>query len=343
MSEPPKPVRPPTIIDVAKRAGVSKSTVSNVIRRHKTISQDTIARVQTAIDALGFRPNILAQHLVQQRSNVIGVVIGDLANPFFSEMAKQVEYHASLHGFRVMFCDTQINERLELDGLRSLLDYRVAGLMFLAYSGDEESRAIVLEARVPAIFVGCSSDWGDVISADNEKGGYLATSHLIGLGHRRIAYVADPTIEDTADRARRTGYANAMKRAGLAKAVYHWRGSDGRTLREMPIEELLTGANRATGIFSANDLGAIALLDCADRLAIAVPKELSIVGFDDITLAKLQRINLTTMAQPKEVMARLGIETLATRIAAKVNPGLVYRTVDCELVIRGSTARPPRR
>jgi len=311
-----------------------------VIREAKGIAPATVARVRQAIDELGYRPNVLARQLVQQRTNVLGVVIGDLANPFFSEMAKQVERYASEHGYRVMFCNTQIDHRIELEGLRGLLDYRVAGIIFLAYAGDEESARIVAESRVPAIFVTCTADWGDVVTPDDEKGGRIATEHLLTLGHKRIAYIADPSVEDAADQARQAGYRRAMAKAGLPVAVYHWQGSDGKSLKETSVEKVLLGKDRVTAVFSSNDLGAIELLDCADRLGVAVPLDLSVVGFDDVMLASLRRINLTTVAQPKEMMARIAVATLSSRIKGELSGGHLRQIVDCSLVVRGSTAPP---
>lgn len=334
------PVKPATILDVARLAKVSKSTVSNVIREAKGIAPDTIARVRQAIDELGYRPNVLARQLVQQRTNVLGVVIGDLANPFFSEMAKQVERYASEHGYQVMFCNTQIDHKLELEGLRGLLDYRIAGLVFLAYAGDEESARLVADSRVPAIFVTCTADWGDVVTPDDEKGGRIATEHLISLGHRRIAYIADPSVEDAADQARQAGYRRAMAKADLSVAVYHWQGADGKTLKETAIENVLLGKERVTAVFSSNDLGAIELLDCADRLGVNVPGDLSVVGFDDVMLASLRRINLTTVAQPKDMMARIAVSTLSSRIRGELKGGHLRQIVDCSLITRGSTAPP---
>lgn len=332
--------KPATILDVAKLAKVSKSTVSNVIRGATGIAPATKENVFKAIDRLGYRPNLLARQMVQQRTNVLGVVIGDLANPFYAEMAKHIERHASAAGYGVMFCDTQIDELRELAGLRSLLDYRVAGLVFLAYAGDSDSEALVKNSRTPSVFVTCMADWGDVVSADDEKGGRLATQHLLDLGHKRIAYIADPSIEDAADQARAVGYRACMAASGLADAIYHWQGAEGRTLRELPIANLLSGDKRVTALFSANDLGAIEILDCADQLGIEVPRDLSIVGYDDIMLAGLRRINLTTVRQPMETLARVAIETLKSRIAGELPSALVRQTVDCSLIVRGSTARP---
>jgi DNA-binding LacI/PurR family transcriptional regulator len=342
MDRPPPPARPPTILDVARRAGVSKSTVSNVIRGIRSITPKTRARVTKAIDELGYRPNVLARQLVQQRTTIFGVVIGDLANPFYAEMAKQIERYASARGYRMMFCNTQGDEEAEVAGLESLLEQRVAGIIFLAYSGASERSRTVVEGQVPVVFLTCSADWGDVVSSDDERGARLATQHLIELGHRRIAYFADPIVEDATDRARQGGYRKTMETAGLSPAIFHWQRAQDRLVREAPIEQVLKGVKRPTALVSSNDLGAIDLLDCADRLGIRVPQDLSVVGFDNVMLAGLARINLTTVAQPKEMLARLAVNTLASRVEGELQGGHVRQIVGCELVLRGSAARPPR-
>ena len=323
--------KPATILDVARLARVSKSTVSNVIRGAGVIAPTTKERVRQAIDALGYRPNLIARQMVQQRTSLIGVVIGDLANPFYSEMAKAVEWHATKRGYRVMICNTQIDERRELAGLRSLLDYRVAGLIMLAYAGDAESRQLVTEARVPTVFVTCTADWGDVVSTDDEKGGRLATEHLIGLGHKRIAYVGDSSVEDAADHARAAGYRKAMSAAGLRPAIHHWR--------EVSLEALLSGRARISGVVSSNDLGAIEILDTADRLGIRIPDDLSVVGYDDIIIASLRRISLTTIAQPKDELARSALDFLHDRVTGEARGKPKRAIVECRLVVRGTTAR----
>jgi Transcriptional regulators len=342
MALPPEPAKPPTILDVARRAGVSKSTVSNVVRGVRSITPETHLKVTRAIEELGYRPNILARQMVHQRTTIFGVVVGDLANPFYAEMAKQIERSAAARGYRVMFCNTQGEEAAEIAGLEGLLEQRVAGIIFLAYAGGSTRPRALLEGRVPAVFVTCSAEWGDVVSADDARGARLATEHLIGLGHERIAYCADPIVEDATDRARQAGYRQTMEGAGLTPMVFHWERAEERLLREAPVEQILTGPGRPTAFVSSNDLGAIDLLDCADRLAIPVPRKLSVVGFDDVMMAGLARINLTTIAQPKEMLARLAVDTLASRSEGQLTGDPIRQTVSCRLIIRGSTARPPK-
>ncbi|HSS94233.1 MAG TPA: LacI family DNA-binding transcriptional regulator [Candidatus Dormibacteraeota bacterium] len=329
-----------TILDVAAAAGVSKSTVSNVIRGEVAVAPDTRARVQEAIEQLGYRPNVLARQLVQQRTTTLGVVVGDLGNPFYAEMAKHIEGAASAHGYRAMFCNTQGDEETELSGLESLMEYRAAGVLFLSQPADRERARSIVSRRAPAVFVSCSADWGDVVSADDDAGAEMATEHLVELGHRRIAYFADPTVEDAADHDRQRGYRRVMERSGLPPAVFHWQRRPGDLLRQRRDEQVAQLVrDRFTAVFSSNDYGAIELLECADRLGVRVPDDLAVVGFDDVVMSGLARIGLTTVRQPQMELAGIAVEMLAGRINGEIEGPPQRRTLEVELVIRGSSAR----
>lgn len=338
--------RHPTILDVARAVGVSKSTVSNVVRGLPGATPATRARVLEAVAQLGYRPNIVARQLVQQRTNVLGVVVGDLANPFYADMAKLIERSAAAQGFRVMFCNTQVVEELEVTGVESLLEYQVAGVVFLSYLARSDRVRELVDGRVPVVFVTCPAEWGDVVAGDDSHGARLATEHLLGLGHRRIAYFADPVVEDPSDREREASYARSMRDAGARPEVLRWLSAPDRVTRdgkEQRLDDVLLGSEGPTAIFAANDLTAIEVLDAADRLGIAVPGELSVIGFDDLALASLARINLTTIAQPRDAMARLAVEAIAARIRGERTGPRIRHIVDLSLVVRGSAAPPDGR
>jgi LacI family transcriptional regulator len=185
------------------------------------------------------------------------------------------------------------------------------------------------------------ADWCDAVSADDEAGGELATQHLVDLGHKRIAYFADPLVEDAADRARRAGYQRVMRRAGLRPDVFHWDQPPDQMpaeVRDRQVERILR--NHTTAAFSSNDYGAIELLDSADRLGVRVPQDLSVVGFDDVVLAGLARINLTTLRQPQPQLASRALHLLAGRISGELRGAPRRETLGIELVVRGSTGPP---
>ncbi len=333
--------RSPTILDVASRAGVSKSTVSNVIRGVVGVSADTRGKVDAAIKHLGYRPNILARQLVQQRTNILGVVVGDLANPFYAEMTKSVERHAAARGYTAMFCNTEGDSASELAGIEMLLAQRVAGIVFLYFSGDSRTMRETLQHRVPAVFLSCHEDWGDVVAVDDELGGRLATRHLIERGHRRLAFLSIPELSDSSDQARYVGCLSEARAAGASVTRISWSPAhdhaeiDGRA---GDLRDAFAGDEQITGVFASNDLAAVDLMEFADRVGLRVPQDLSIVGFDDVPMAALARIALTTVAQPRDELARRGISTIIERIEGKVSGRPTTSLVGVKLVLRGSTA-----
>lgn len=336
--------RQPTILDVASHAGVSKSTVSNVVRDLPGVSAATRERVRAAIDELGYRPNVLARQLVQQRTSIIGVVVGDLANPFFAEMAKSVERYAAARGYTAMFCNTEGDSQSEVAGVETLLEYRVAGIVFLAFSGDSRTMQETLEHQVPVVFVSCSAAWGDVVTVDDNRGAQMGTNHLIVAGHKKIAYLSIPELEDQSDAARYEGYMEALRGAGLGPPTrISWSPpSDHADVGAVNcrLAEVFTGSERATAVFASNDVAAISLQEFADRVNLRVPQDVSIVGFDDVPMAGLARIALTTVAQPRDELAKLGIDTIADRIEHKLKGPPRTTLVDVTLVARRSTAPP---
>ena len=191
---PRQPRRPPTIFDVAAEAGVSKSTVSNVVRGVEEVSANTRERVLAAIERLNYKPNTIARQFVQQRTTMLGVLLGDLSNPYYAQMAQVVERQHSA-GYTTMFCNIEGAQEIATAGVESLLGHRVAGIVFLAYVPPSEATSCLQEAGVPIVFLGLSESWGDSVGPQDKAGGRLATNHLLELGHRRIAYVRTPLVE----------------------------------------------------------------------------------------------------------------------------------------------------
>jgi DNA-binding LacI/PurR family transcriptional regulator len=324
---------------VAKAAGVSKSTVSNVMHGTGRFTPATAAEVTKAIKRLGFRPNVHARQLVQQKSTTLGVVVGALDNPIYAELVMQFELEAAKHGFHAMFCNTQGEEAAEVAGLGNYLDNRAAGILFVTHPPEWKRARRMIEGRIPMVFVTCESDWGDVVRCDDETGGRIATQHLVDLGHRRIAYFSDP-VDDAANRDRELGYKKVMERSGLRPTLVTWHRDD-KNQRDSQVEAAIRSG--VTAIFTTDDYGAIELLDVADRLGMSVPRDLSVVGFDDLIMSGLARIGLTTVRQPKKLLAEIAVSTLLDRINGRGAMPRVRKRVDVELVIRGSTGQAPRR
>ncbi len=337
----------PTIFDVAAEAGVSKSTVSNVVRGVAEVSDATRERVLEAIERLNYKPNTIARQFVQQRTTMLGVLVGDLSNPYYAHMAQVVERVAFGFGYTTMFVNIEGADEIGVAGVDALLGHRVAGIVCLGFVGRSSDVYSALQrAGVPIVFLGLSEAWGDSVGPQDTKGGRIATEHLISLGHERIAYVRTPLVEVSGDHARHAGYKAAMRAAGLSTLPVHaWTpGADevsiGKSTKSLAAA--LTAPDAPTALFASNDIGAIGLIEAAETAGLTVPDDLSVVGFDDIMLAALHRISLTTVAQPLGFQAGRAVELLLERVE---NPGIPQRhvRVPVELRVRHSTAAPRAR
>jgi LacI family transcriptional regulator len=336
-------VRPATLGDVAQLAGVSMSTVSNVVRGATVVAPRTRRRVQNAIDQLGYRPNALARHLLQGRATTVGIIARDLRNPFFAEMASLVEREVARFGFAAMFCATEGDHEREEQAIRLMLENRVSGLVFLSFLGRPDVIGRKINGEIPAVFIAAQEPWADSVTVDEQRGGEIVARHLIGLGHKRLAFVG-PQEPDRADARRLDGFLRAAADARLQPKVIAWDPPDGPptiggVVRDW--REILLGDDPATGIFAANDFAAVDLLDVADALGVRVPHALSIVGFDDVDMARLRRIDLTTVSQPRDTLVRLGVETLLGRIEQRITGDPHVTLTSVTLKVRGSTAVAP--
>jgi LacI family transcriptional regulator len=335
----------PTIFDVAAAAGVSKSTVSNVVRGVE-VSEATRVRVLGAIERLNYKPNAIARQFVKQRTTMLGVLVGDLSNPYYAQMAQVAERAAFGCGYTTMFCNIEGEENIAVAGVEALLEHRVAGVVFHAFMpGSSPVEDALKRAAVPIVFLGLSEQWGDSVGPQDTQGGRLATEHLLALGHERIAYVRTPLVEPSGDRARYAGYRSAMRKAGkTATTPLVWEPGAhsvraGRVRLELA--DALEQPDAPTALFVSNDIGAIAMIEVCETLGFDVPGKLSIVGFDDIALAGLHRISLTTVAQSLDFQAERAVALLMERIE---NPRIEPRheSVPVALKVRDSTG-PPRR
>lgn len=331
-----------SIRDVAERAGVSVGTVSRVINGNSAVRPVLRSRVETAIRELGYRPNALAQSLRRQRSHTLGLVIPDITNPFFGELAMHIESAAAKSGYSLILCNSMNAREEEEVYVQTLADRRVDGLILVASAG---TRTLPRPRRIPIVLADRELAGADLVASDHRGGAMLAVEHLTGLGHEVIACVAGP--QDLSPAVQRyEGYAAVVTArfgaVGLDLADYVAFGSfDYQTGFEGAMA-LLRRRPRPTAIFASSDQQAIgALRACAD-LGLKVPGDISIVGFDDIPLAQLVKPRLTTVAQPISAIGELAVVRLLERAAALRRPrqrDLLLTT----LKVRDSSAPAPRR
>ena len=324
--------RRPTIVDVAAASGVSKSTVSNVVRGAAGVSADTRSRVLAAVESLGYRPNAAARNLVQRRTNLIGVVVWDLANAFDAELVKRLEQHAAEGGYTTVVASTGGHPELEASRLDALLEQRVDGIALLDFTGDRAVLSRLLAARVPVVMVSCWADYADCVAVDDQAGIGAAVEHLVALGHAHIGYVDQPTMEATTRRGRAEAFERALERHGLP---LRWRFSDGEDF----VGALHEGG--PTALVAATDHIAVRLIERLEAAGLRVPGDISLVGFDGIPVGALARIALTTIAQPADDLARQAVALLLNRIDRGYEAAPEQRRLEPTLVIRGSTAPVP--
>jgi LacI family transcriptional regulator, galactose operon repressor len=333
------------MVDVAREAGRSKSTVSAVIRGEPHITPETRKRVLDAIDKLGYRRNAAARYLARQRSDALGVVVGDFRNPFHAEMAILVEQEAAKRGYTTLLATTGDDEEVQAARIRVLLEHRVAAIIFLAFAGPKRALAQIPKDTA-AVFVGFQTALGPSVSVDEATGTSLVITHLVNLGHTRIGYV---TITGAAERyteqPRLHTYQQVLEQTGLTydeRLVLQVSASDangGPGDAHARLQQYLTRHERPTAIFAASDYTALEIIECADQLGIAIPRDLSLVGFDDIATAGTTRISLTTVAQPFRELAAEGVEAAIARIEGRqAKP----RLLTPQLVVRNSTGPPPK-
>jgi len=336
-----------TIFDVARAAGVSKSTVSNVIRGVDEVSAATRQRVLEAIESLNYTPNGIARQFVRRRTTMIGVLVGDLGNAYHAQLARVVERALFRAGYTAVFCNIEGDEELSIAGVDALLEQRVAGFLLLAsIERTPQLPASLRRTGVPTVIIGLRQEWTDSVGPHDREGGRLATQHLIDLGHRRIGYVRTAMVEASGDRARHAGYKAVLTAAGVEPPPGMWWGQGSDTIRvgraEMPLRDALRGPKAPTAVFVWNDFAAIGLIEACEAAGIAVPRDLSVVGFDDIAVAGLARISLTTVAQPLDFQAEQAVEILLARMDGRAPEKPRHLTVPVELRVRGSTAAPRR-
>uniref|UniRef100_A0A7C3RUU6 LacI family transcriptional regulator n=1 Tax=Dictyoglomus thermophilum TaxID=14 RepID=A0A7C3RUU6_DICTH len=332
-----KKKKAPTSWDVARLAGVSRSTVSFVLNNTPgiKISEETRRRVLEAVKILDYKPNAIARSLAKQKTEAIAFFVLDIANPVFPNMARGIEDVARHNGYTVLLCNTDGKSLRELRYMNLMLERRVDGVIVGALSNEEVSR-LARKKNMPLVILEHPRfSEHDVVYADNIQGSYEAVKYLIELGHTRIAHITiNP--ESIIVRERIEGYKKALEDAkipfdeNLLKIFYD------QVNEEIAINELLSLPIPPTAVFAFSDFMAIQIMKILVKRGIRIPQDMSIVGFDD-TLANLTIPELTTVSQPFYEMGVKAAEVLIERLK---NPDLPIQHIKLptKLVIRESTA-----
>ena len=329
-----------TIKQVAAQAGVSSATVSHVLNGTRYVSDSVREQVQSAMAELGYRPNTLARSLRSGRTHTLGLILPDSANPFFAEVGHAIESAAFAIGYSVILCNTENDENKEHLYTELLESKQVDGIIFVGAGDNREAISVIVKNGLPLVVV--DRDMGnlelDRVTTDNYQGGFLATQHLLALGHQVIGCITGPSnISPSAERV--TGYRDALQQVSLAvdeslvvRGDFHAASGHSAAL------QLLQRSPRPTAIFVCNDMMAIGALRAAAQLGLSVPDDVAIVGFDDIELASYTTPPLTTIAQPKQEIGQMTVKLISERMHA---PTLAPRRniLPTQLVIRESSTR----
>ena len=329
------------IKDVARHSGVSVTTVSHVVNGTRFVSETARLRVEEAVRELGYVPSAVARSLKHNTTRTFGMVIPNNSNPYFAEIIRGVEDRCFAAGYNVILCNSNDDPERQAAYLRVLAEKRVDGLVFVASGSDAVVRATLGEIKIPLVLLdrevtgmlNC-----DLVEVNHTVGGELATKHLLDLGHPRVACISGPPGLSPSTQ-RRAGWKQALEAANverkendLARGDFTARGG------YLAMQVLLKRKPRPTAVFVCNDLMAFGAMTAAREAGIALPEQLSIVGFDDIDLAAFSAPPLTTVAQPKLQIGTLAAELLLERVEA--SRGEARRVIlDPQLKIRGSTAR----
>lgn len=321
--------------DVAAEAGVSRALVSLVMRGSPKVSEARRVRVLEAAERLEYRPNAMARGLASSRTRTVGVLLNDLHNPFFADIAGGIESLASELGYQVLLGTGRRHPGRERSIVDALRDYRVDGLILVSPrlpAADLEATA----RRIPTVVIGRDPTVPDLdtLMIDEQVGVRAVVTYLAGLGHRDIVHV---TGGDGAGGAARVACFHAcMQEAGLGPG----RAIPGDFTEDAGVEAaqtILAGGTLPTAVFAANDLTAAGMMDTFVRAGLRIPGDLSLVGYDNIYIAGLRQLSLTTVNQPRVAMGRQALELLIERIAGRTEQ--VSRLLEPTLVVRDTVGR----
>ncbi|GIB73233.1 LacI family DNA-binding transcriptional regulator [Vibrio cholerae] len=327
-----------TMKDIARLAGVSTSTVSHVINKSRFVSDEIAERVNNAAQQLNYAPSALARSLKMNRTKTIGMLVTTSTNPFFGEVVKGVERSCYHQGYNLILCNTEGDNQRMKASINTLLQKRVDGLLLMC-STLEGERLDVFD-RYPDIPI-VVMDWGPILFASDKiqdnslQGGYMAAKHLIECGHKEIGCITGPLIRHQAQ-MRYEGYKRALTEAGIAinpdwivESDFECEGG------YQAFEKLYQRGKLPSALFVSNDMMAMGVIQAASQRGLRVPDDLSLIGYDDVHIAKFMTPALTTIHQPKYRLGKAAVDTLLYRLE---NPDTTAQVVQLEptLVVRSS-------
>jgi len=339
-----------TLSDIAAKSGVATMTVSRVVNRTGYVSEHTREKVLTAVKEMNYRRNGVARNLKRQWTETVGLVLGDISNPYATELANAVRESLTFRGYNLFICISEHSAKEDMAAFESLADHNVDGMIVATRSnteGDERLRDIA-DSNMSVVVIGRDfyHDSVDYISADNLTGGFEATQHLIDLGHKRIAFIG-AAYENRNSLKRLQGYLNALEKhrikvderliTGRKESASDVPGYSTEKIGYEGMKRLLSLPNPPTAVFARNDFTAVGAMTAIKEAGLSIPQDIAIVGFDDTPLALHTSPPLTTVRQPMRLQGQLAAEMLLERITGRETKNREERVLDCELIVREST------
>ena len=334
-----------TIRDVARLAGVSISTVSLALNKTGPVSEETLQKIWAAANSVGYAPNPVAQSLKSGRTRLIGMIVGDVSNPFFGRLLKEVERLALDKGYLVIVSDSGTDPARERAILEHLSGQRVAGILLSPHGSSPEQVEHIRKLKIPLVLIDHKIDGvdADFVASDNALASAMLTEHVIRFGHRRIAHIAGKAGLYTS-RMREKGFRDTMAGAGIEvdESLVVDGEYDGERAYAQAMR-LLTSANRPTAILAANNVMALGTLQAINDLGFRCPDEISLTSIDDVPWGNVINPRITMVVQPVDEMARIATDCLLERINARgaAIPPRDFILIP-KLVVGHSCAQPPR-
>lgn len=330
-----------TIRDVAREAGVSVNTVSRALAGKPDVSPQTRAKVLEVAKRLGYRPNKLARGLRSNKTFTLGVIVTDIANPFFAELVKGVEETARKNGYSILLEDTSEDPKKEEKAIQVMIGERVDGLLITPVQSSRKAVEEVLESGFPIVLMGryFSDLEAPYVVTDDVRGAIIAVEHLIDLGHREIAHVAGPLhISSAMDRL--CGYLQALEKHGIAvREDYILKGAVTLEDGYRAGKELLRLRPLPSAVFAYSDFVAIGIMQAILEEGLRIPTDVSLVGYDDILFSAYTKVPLTTVRIPKRTLGSEAVKMLLKKLAGKATAASQTKRLGVELVVRDSTGR----
>ncbi|WP_458127014.1 LacI family DNA-binding transcriptional regulator [Paenibacillus sp. Z3-2] len=302
-----------SIKDVAERAGVSVTSVSRVLNREKYISQRILDKVNDAIEELNYSPSHIARSLKKQKTNIIGIIVPDLRNYFCSTILSSIEESASEYGYNLIVCNIAENLEKEFKYLQAVQEMRVDGIIIMHQKVDDRILSFIESASIPILFSCVRSPLPGRFSVliNDYRAALDATEYLIGLGHRRIAFLGGDLRDISSGHDRYQGYVDALSKFDIPLNPDHikfgnYKLESGRIM----MQEILEQGELPTVVFAASDDMAVGAMNCVLDYGLRVPDDISIMGFDDSQIAEAVRPLLTSIQQPAWEIGRTSLEYL---------------------------------